>query len=335
MILLTGGAGFIGSHTAVELLNIGRDIVIVDNFSNSKPEILTGIRKITGKDFPSRTIDIANYDDLNSVFCEFNIDSVIHFAGFKSVAESVKDPIKYYRNNLDGTLTLLEVMITHNVTQIVFSSSAAVYGVSNVVPIKEDNHVGLCTNPYGRTKYFIEQILQDIVTARPEMSVVLLRYFNPVGAHTSALIGELPVSVPNNLMPYITQTAAGKHPYLKVFGNDYSTRDGTGVRDYIHIVDLAKGHIAALLYAQNHRGIEIFNLGTGIGYSVLEVVDAFEHATGISIPLAFYPRRAGDVPECWACVDKVRKFLKWQATRSLDDMCADAWRWQMHIDNNM
>lgn len=331
MILLTGGAGFIGSHTAVELLNAGYNIVVADDFSNSRWETIDAIRHITGVRFPVYNINVADKNKVEKIFEENNIDGIIHFAGFKAVSESVSEPIKYYRNNIDTTLTLLEVMRSHRVHCFIFSSSAAVYGTPASVPISEDAEVGNCANPYGRTKFYIEQILNDVSFSDSEMSIVLLRYFNPIGAHPSALLGELPQGVPSNLMPLITQTASGNVKYLKIFGKDYPTRDGTGVRDYIHVVDLAKGHVAAMQYAFNHKGIEVFNLGTGNGYSVLEVMAAFERNTGIKVPYKFVPRRNGDIPECWACVEKASRILGWKAEKTIDDMCCDAWRWQKHI----
>lgn len=330
MILLTGGAGYIGSHTAVELLNAGYDIIVADDFSNSKHSVISAIKKITGKNFKSYYIDVANKEAIEKIFTEQRIDCVIHFAGFKAVGESVMHPIKYYRNNIDTTLTLLETMQKYSCKHFVFSSSATVYGTPLHVPITEDAHVGNCTNPYGRTKFYIEQILEDVSAACPGMSIVLLRYFNPIGAHESGLLGELPNGVPNNLMPYITQVASGRLKYLKVYGNDYPTHDGTGVRDYIHIVDLAKGHVAAVRYALSHHGTEIFNLGTGIGYSVLDVINAFERSTGIKVPYKFEGRRSGDIPECWADTEKANKILGWKAEKTLDDMCRDAWRWQQN-----
>ena len=332
MILLTGGAGFIGSHTAVELLEAGFDIVIADNFSNSSKEVIFAIKQIAGKDFPVYDIDVTDRHAVGRIFTENKISVVVHFAGFKSVSESVEKPLKYYRNNLDTALTLLETMREHCVRHFVFSSSAAVYGMPKLVPIDEEATVGMCANPYGRTKFFIEQILQDVASAYEGMSVILLRYFNPIGAHPSALIGELPNGVPNNLIPFITQTVSGQRKCLKVFGNDYPTRDGTGVRDYIHVVDLAKGHVAAVRYALKHNGVEVFNIGTGKGYSVLEVIAAFERSTNMKVPFEFAPRRNGDIAECWASTDKATHVLRWKAEKTIDDMCRDAWRWQVHIN---
>lgn len=332
-ILLTGGAGFIGSHTAVSLLSAGYDVVIADDFSNSNPNVIERLEAITGVKIPCYAIDVASASDLSAVFAKHDISTVVHFAGFKAVGESVVKPLMYYRNNLDTTLTLIETMGRHGVKKIVFSSSATVYGVPEKMPLTENDPTGGCTNPYGKTKYFIEQILTDTSDADTAMSVVLLRYFNPVGAHESGLIGESPNGIPNNLMPYITQTAAGIREKLQVFGNDYPTRDGTGVRDYIHVVDLAKGHVAALKYAAGHTGTEAFNLGTGTGYSVLEIVAAFEKATGINIPYIFASRRPGDIAECYAGTEKAEHILGWKAGKSLEDMCRDSWRWQQYCSS--
>lgn len=330
MILLTGGAGYIGSHTAVELLNTGYNIVIADNFSNSKSSVISAIKKITGKEFKTYYLDVAEKEAVEKIFVEQQIDCVIHFAGFKAVGESVMHPIKYYRNNIDTTLTLLETIQKYNCKHFVFSSSATVYGTPLRVPISENAPVGNCTNPYGRTKFYIEQILEDFSAACHGTSIVLLRYFNPIGAHESGLIGELPSGIPNNLMPYITQVASGQLKYLKIYGNDYPTHDGTGVRDYIHIVDLAKGHVAAVRYVLSHHGTEIFNLGTGVGYSVLDVINAFERSTSVKVPFKIEGRRNGDIPECWANIDKAKKILGWKAEKTIDDMCRDAWRWQQN-----
>lgn len=332
MILLTGGAGFIGSHTAVELLGAGYAITIVDDFSNSRREVIDAIKLVTGVDFTVYETDVKNHRAVERIFSENDIDGVIHFAGYKAVGESVVEPVKYYRNNIDTTLTLLEVMREHGVCRFVFSSSATVYGTPTSVPVSEDASVGMCSNPYGRTKFFIEQILNDVAFADSDMSVVLLRYFNPIGAHESGLIGELPNGVPGNLMPFITQVASGQRTCLKVLGNDYPTHDGTGVRDYIHVVDLAKGHVAALRYAFRHTGTEVFNLGTGIGYSVLDVINAFERSTGVKVPYEFAPRRSGDIAECWASTEKANRILGWKAEKTLSDMCRDAWEWQQHIN---
>lgn len=332
-ILLTGGAGFIGSHTAVELLAAGQDVVIADNFSNSSPDVMRRLKLITGRDIPLYTVDVADAAALETVFAENEIDAVVHFAGYKAVGESVEQPLKYYRNNLDSTLTLLETMQKYGCHKLVFSSSATVYGEQETVPFTEEMPVGGCTNPYGRTKYFIEEILRDAAKADPALSVALLRYFNPIGAHESGLIGELPNGIPNNLLPYITQTAAGIRPHLNVFGNDYPTPDGTGVRDYIHVVDLAKGHVAAVRYLQTHTGAEVFNLGTGHGTGVLEIVHAFERANHVTVPYEIAPRRAGDIAECYAGTEKAEQMLGWKAEKTVEDMCRDAWRWQKYITN--
>ena len=329
-VLLTGGAGFIGSHVAVELIGAGYDTVIADDFSNSSPDVITNLYKITGKRIPCYEINAADSAAMKRLFDENRIDAVIHCAGFKAVGESVAEPIKYYRNNIDTTLTVLEQMKAHGCEVIVFSSSATVYGSLNPVPFTEGMSAGDCTNPYGKTKYFIEEILKDAANADKLLSTVLLRYFNPIGAHESGLIGEKPNGIPNNLMPYITQTAAGIRETLSVFGNDYPTPDGTGVRDYIHIVDLARGHVAALKYALEHKGCEIFNLGTGKGTSVLELIHAFERSTGVKIPYRITGRRAGDIAECYAATEKAERILNWRAQKSLNDMCIDSWRWQQN-----
>ena len=327
-ILLTGGTGFIGSHTAVELLLAGRDVVLLDDLSNSEESVADRIGQITGRRPPFVRADAADKEALRQVFDRWEIDGVIHFAGFKAVGESVTKPLLYYRNNLDSTLSLLEVMWEKGCSRFIFSSSATVYGARCPVPYREDMPAGDCTSPYGRTKYMIEEILKDASAADEAFSVVLLRYFNPIGAHESGLIGEKPNGIPNNLMPYITQVAAGIRPQLNIFGNDYPTRDGTGVRDYIHVTDLARGHMAALDYALAHTGTEIFNLGTGSGSSVLEVVRAFEEASGRAVPYVFAPRRPGDLPEFYADASKAQRLLGWRAEKSLRDMCRDSWRWQ-------
>jgi len=331
-ILLTGGTGFIGSHTAVELLNAGHDVIIVDDLSNSRADVISKINIITGHMPKFHHVHAADGAALETVFAENYIDAVIHFAGFKAVGESVQKPLEYYRNNIDATLTLLETMNRHNVNRIVFSSSATVYGPENAVPYSEDMPTGACTNPYGWTKYMIEQILRDMATSNPDRSVVLLRYFNPIGAHESGLIGERPNGTPNNLMPYITQVAAGILQELNIFGNDYPTPDGTGVRDYIHVVDLAKGHTAALEYAREHKGTEAINLGTGKGYSVLDVIKTFEKVNGLKIPFNIVPRRPGDIAECYADTVKAKKLLHWTSEKSLEEMCKDSWRWQQECD---
>ncbi len=326
-ILLTGGAGYIGSHTAIELVLKGYDIVIADDLSNSKMEAVRRVEKILGKKIPFYLCDVADKEAMTKVFTENKIDAVVHFAGYKAVGESVSKPIMYYRNNINTTLTLLEVMEEFGVESIVFSSSATVYGVPKEVPLTEDMDTS-CTNPYGWTKLFNEQILKDAVVANPKLSAVLLRYFNPIGAHESGLIGEDPAGIPNNLMPYISQVAVGKLHHLNVFGNDYPTHDGTGVRDYIHVVDLAKGHVAAIDYAFKNKGVEVVNLGTGTGYSVLDIVNAFEKANGVKVPYEIAPRRPGDVAECFADTEKAFNDLGWKAEKNLEDMCRDSWRWQ-------
>ncbi|HIQ81241.1 MAG TPA: UDP-glucose 4-epimerase GalE [Candidatus Scatavimonas merdigallinarum] len=331
-ILLTGGAGYIGSHTCVELLGVGHQVVIADNFSNSKPEVLQRIYEITGKKVPVYHIDIADFTAMDRMFEEQSFDAVIHFAGLKAVGESVQLPLRYYRNNLDTALTLLEVMEKHHVSRIVFSSSATVYGVPERVPLVEGMPTG-CTNPYGWTKYMIEQILTDAAKANPALSVVLLRYFNPIGAHESGRLGEDPNGIPNNLLPYITQVAAGRLKELGVFGNDYPTKDGTGVRDYIHVTDLAKGHVCAIAYAAAHSGTEIFNLGTGTGYSVLEIIRAFEKVNGVQIPYRIKPRRSGDIAACYADATKALEKMGWKTEKSIEEMCRDAWNWQKNNPN--
>ncbi|MBQ4107107.1 MAG: UDP-glucose 4-epimerase GalE [Lentisphaeria bacterium] len=331
-ILLTGGMGFIGSHTAVELINARQEVVIVDDLSNSRAEIADKIEQITGVRPAFHQLDVADKDALDAVFRQYPIDGVIHFAGFKAVGESVVKPIEYYRNNLDTTLSLLEVMRDHNCKKLIFSSSATVYGANSEAPFAEDAPTGNCTNPYGWTKYMIEQILQGVAAADPTMSVILLRYFNPIGAHESGLIGERPNGIPNNLLPYLTQTAVGIRDHLSVYGNDYPTHDGTGVRDYIHVVDLARGHVAAYLYSCDHPGADVFNLGTGIGYSVLDVIKAFEDATGVGIKYEIAPRRPGDIATCYSDPRKAEQLLKWKAEKDLVAMCRDAWRWQQNCD---
>lgn len=330
-ILVTGGAGFIGSHTVVELLNNGQEVIIVDNFSNSKKEVLDSIKKITKKEFKFYELDIRNKEELDKVFKENkDITGVIHFAALKAVGESVEKPIQYYNNNIGGTLSLIEVMKNNNVKKIIFSSSATVYGVPKTVPIKEDFPVS-ATNPYGQTKLMIEQILTDIYVSDNNWSVILLRYFNPIGAHESGLIGENPNGIPNNLMPYINQVAKGKLDCLRVFGNDYDTPDGTGVRDYIHVVDLAKGHLKALERANKITGVESYNLGTGKGYSVLDIVNNFEKATGQKIKYEIVERRAGDVAKMYADPSKAKEILGWVAEKELIDMCKDSWNFTKNL----
>ena len=324
-VLVTGGAGYIGSHTVVELLNEGENVIVVDNFVNSKPEALDAIKKITKKDFKFYELDLREKEKLTKVFEENkDITSVIHFAGLKAVGESVQKPIEYYDNNIYGTLVLLEVMKEHNVKKIIFSSSATVYGKPKTVPIKEDFPLS-ATNPYGRTKLMIEEILEDVYVSDNTWSIILLRYFNPIGAHESGLIGENPNGIPNNLMPYITQVALGKLDHLNVFGNDYQTHDGTGVRDYIHVVDLAKGHLKALKRADKMTGVEAYNLGTGNGYSVLDIVKNFEKVTGQKVKYEIAPRRPGDIDVCYADPSKAKEMLNWEAERDLAQMCKDSW----------
>ena len=324
-ILVTGGAGYIGSHTAVELLERDEELVIVDNFINSKPEVLEKIKKITRKDFKFYEVDILDEENLEKVFKENDIESVIHFAGLKAVGESVQKPIEYYHNNITGTLVLLKLMKKYNCKKIVFSSSATVYGDPELVPVTEKCKTGETTNPYGTTKLFIEKILQDTSMADNNFSVALLRYFNPIGAHISGLIGEDPNDIPNNLMPYITGVACGKLEILNVFGNDYPTKDGTGVRDYIHVVDLAKGHLKALDKIREEVGVQIYNLGTGNGYSVLDLVRTFEKVNSIKVKYRIAPRRAGDIAICYADPTKAKEELNWVAEKGIEDMCRDAW----------
>ena len=327
-VLLAGGAGYIGSHTAVELLSRGHDVVVVDNFSNSSPEALKRVEEITGKRVVSYEADVKDANAMEQVFSTQHVDVVIHFAGLKAVGESVLKPLIYYRNNIDTTLTLLEKMREHGCHRFVFSSSATVYGEDAPVPYIETLGRGRCSNPYGWTKSMMEQILEDAVKADDELSVVLLRYFNPIGAHESGLIGEDPKGIPNNLMPYISQVAVGRRDKLTIFGDDYPTPDGTCRRDYIHVMDLAEGHVKAVEYAASNKGLEVFNLGTGTPYSVLEIVEAFEGVNGIKIKYEFGPRREGDLPEFWANADKSLRVLGWRTKRTLNDMCKDTWNWQ-------
>ncbi|MBR5618828.1 MAG: UDP-glucose 4-epimerase GalE [Clostridia bacterium] len=327
-ILVTGGAGFIGSHTCVELLNAGFDVVIMDNLSNSSAESVRRIEELSGKNVRFYEKDIRDEEAYAEIFADNAIESVIHFAGLKAVGESVRKPVEYYDNNIGGTVKLLAAMQKYGCTRIVFSSSATVYGSQNPVPFREDMPTGGTTNPYGTTKLFIERILTDTQAAHPDWSVVLLRYFNPIGAHESGRIGENPRGIPNNLMPYISQVAVGKLPYLHVFGADYDTPDGTGVRDYIHVVDLAVGHVKAVEKAMRDTGVSIYNLGTGHGVSVLELVHAFEKASGVSIPYQIEPRRPGDIAVCYADASKAERELGWTAQLGVDRMCADTWRWQ-------
>jgi UDP-glucose 4-epimerase len=326
-VLVTGGAGYIGSHTCIELLNAGYETIILDNFSNSKQESLNRIKEITGNDFMFYQVDLLDKESVERVFSENQIEAVIHFAGLKAVGESVQMPLHYYHNNITGTLILCEVMKKHNVKKLVFSSSATVYGMPKTVPISENFPLS-ATNPYGRTKLMIEEILRDLYTADKEWSISLLRYFNPIGAHESGRIGEDPNGIPNNLMPFITQVAVGKLKELKVFGSDYPTVDGTGVRDYIHVIDLALGHLKALGKALGSTGVESYNLGTGTGYSVLEIVSAFEKASNKNIPYQLVDRRPGDIAICYADPQKAKQKLGWVATRGIEEMCRDSWRWQ-------
>ena len=331
-VLLTGGAGYIGAHTAVELLNAGYEIVVADNYSNSSPESMARVKKLTGKDFPVYDVDLCDEAVFDRVFdCE-QIDAVIHLAGLKAVGESVAKPLEYYRNNLDSTLNLVDVMKKHGVTKLVFSSSATVYGMATKMPLTEDAATG-CTNPYGWTKYMIEQILRDYAHANKDFSAMLLRYFNPVGAHESGTIGEDPNGIPNNLMPRVLQAATGKLDHLGVYGNDYPTPDGTCVRDYIHVVDLAKGHVAAIKYLENHKGIETVNLGTGKGIGVLDIIRTFNDANGLDLKYTIEARRPGDAAEGYADPSKAEKLLGWKAEKTLADMCRDAWRWQTQNPN--
>ena len=332
-VLVTGGLGYIGSHTCVELMNAGQEIVVVDNLYNCKKSSYDRIKALTGKDFSFYECDIRNKEGLNEVFEKENITSVIHFAGLKAVGESVRKPLEYFDNNITGTLVLLDVMRKHNCKKIVFSSSATVYGMNNVSPLTEDMEVGGVTNPYGRTKFMIECILKDLYVSDNSWSICLLRYFNPIGAHKSGTMGEDPNGIPNNLMPYISRVAIGKLPQLTVFGGDYDTKDGTGVRDYIHVVDLALGHIKAVEKVEGEDGLFIYNLGTGVGYSVLDVVKAFEKASGKKIPYVIGPRRDGDIATCYSDPSKALKELGWKAERGIEEMCEDSWRWQSQNPN--
>ena len=327
-VLVTGGAGYIGSHTCVELLEGGHSVVVVDNLCNSNPESLDRVQELTGKTLKFYEGDVRDAELLKQIFAENAIDCVIHFAGLKAVGESVAQPWRYYDNNLNATLVLTKCMEEAEVYNLIFSSSATVYTADNEMPLKETSRTGNCTNPYGWTKYMTEQILQGMAQANERWSIVLLRYFNPIGAHASGRIGEDPRGVPNNLMPYITQVAVGRRECLGVFGNDYDTHDGTGVRDYIHVVDLAKGHVAAVNYASRHSGCEVFNLGTGTGYSVLDMVTTFAKVNAVEVPYQIMDRRPGDIATCYADPAKSREVLGWQAEKSLQDMCRDSWKWQ-------
>lgn len=332
-VLVTGGAGYIGSHTCVELMNAGIDVVIVDNFYNCKKSSIDRIKALVGRDFPYYECDIRDREGLDKIFKTEKIDSVIHFAGLKAVGESVQKPLEYFDNNITGTLVLLDVMRKNGCKKIVFSSSATVYGTKNISPLTEDMEIGGVTNPYGRTKYMIECILQDLYVSDKDWSICLLRYFNPIGAHKSGTMGEAPNGIPNNLMPYINQVAIGKRDHLSVFGNDYDTPDGTCVRDYIHVVDLALGHVKAVQKVEGEKGVFIYNLGTGKGYSVLDVVNAFKKASGIDIKYEIVARRAGDLAVCYSDPSKAYKELGWKAERDIEEMCEDSWRWQKQNPN--
>ena len=327
-ILVTGGAGYIGSHTCVELLNAGYGVVVVDNLCNSNPKSLERVEELTGRKITFYRGDVRDKALMDKIFAENEIAAVIHFAGLKAVGESVAQPWRYYDNNLNSTLVLTKAMEEAGVKNIIFSSSATVYSGDNEMPLREDSRTGGCTNPYGWTKYMTEQILSGMCTADSSWSVALLRYFNPIGAHESGRIGEDPRGIPNNLMPFITQVAVGRREYLSIYGNDYPTPDGTGVRDYIHVVDLAKGHVAAVRYVTEHTGCEVFNLGTGVGYSVLEMVKTFEKANNLTLPYKIVDRRPGDLPTCYADPAKSAEVLGWRAEKNLEDMCRDSWRWQ-------
>ena len=327
-VLVTGGAGYIGSHTCVELLQRDMGVVVVDNLVNSSPKAIERVEQITGKHVDFYVKDVRDREAMNAIFEKHQIDCVIHFAGLKAVGESVAMPLEYYDNNLFSTVTLCEVMRDHGVKNIVFSSSATVYSGDNEMPLREASRTGMCTNPYGWTKYMSEQILRDTAKSDNDWAIVLLRYFNPIGAHSSGLIGEDPRGIPNNLMPFISQVAIGRREYLNVFGDDYDTPDGTGVRDYIHVVDLARGHVAAINYMQQHKGESVFNLGTGNGYSVLDMVHAFEKVTGRKVPYRIAPRRPGDLATVYASPDKSAELLGWKAEYGLEDMCRDTWAWQ-------
>ena len=330
-VLLTGGAGYIGSHTIVEMDKAGHEVVVVDNYSNSSPKVIGRVEEIIGKKVTAYEADVADEAAMDAIFAAHKIDAVVHFAGYKAVGESVSKPLEYYENNIGSTLTLLKSMKKAGVKKLIFSSSATVYGTPEKCPITEDSPTGNCSNPYGFTKYMIEVILKDYCVSDPDMQVVLLRYFNPVGAHESGRIGEMPNGIPNNLMPFITQVAVGKRKELAVFGDDYPTHDGTGVRDFIHVVDLARGHVAALNY--DKKGAEVFNLGTGAGYSVLDMVKAFSEVNGVPVPDRIAPRRPGDIATCYAAPTNSRQVLGWVATRGLEDMVRDAFRWQSQNPN--
>lgn len=332
-VLVTGGAGYIGSHTCVELLDAGYDVVVADNLSNSAEISLQRVEKITGKPLTFYNANVRDGNKLDEIFTRHDITQVIHFAGFKAVGESVAKPLMYYRNNLDSTISLCEAMLRHNVMELVFSSSATVYSPGNTMPLSESSSTGNCTNPYGWTKFMCEQIITDVVRAHEGFSAALLRYFNPVGAHPSGLIGEDPSGIPNNLMPFISQTAVGRRKELSVFGSDYDTPDGTGVRDYLHVVDLAKGHVSAIRYLDDHSGVHIFNLGTGRGSSVLEMVHTFERVNGVRVPYRIAERRPGDLATVYADPSKSNRDLHWKTEKDLDDMCRDSWHWQSSNPN--
>ena len=332
-ILVTGGAGFIGSHTVIELIGAGHEVVVIDNLANASPKSLQRVAQIAGQEIPFYQTDIRDRAGLSAVMEQYSFDCCIHFAGLKAVGESVQLPWEYYDNNIAGTLVLLDVMRKHGCKNIIFSSSATVYGDPAEIPITENCPKGQCTNPYGQTKSMLEQIMTDMQKADPEWNVVLLRYFNPIGAHSSGLIGENPNGIPNNLMPYITQVAVGKRDHLNVFGNDYDTPDGTGVRDYIHVVDLAKGHVKALQAVERNCGLAVYNLGTGRGYSVLDVVHAFESSNSLKIPYVIQARRPGDIATCWSDPGKAERELGWKAEHGLEDMCRDSWNWQRNNPN--
>ena len=332
-VFVTGGAGYIGSHTCLELLNQGHRVTVLDNLCNSNPESLVRVRELTGKELTFVEGDVRDEELLSRVFAENSFDCVIHFAGLKAVGESVSQPWRYYDNNLNSTLVLTKVMEKYGVKQLIFSSSATVYTADNTMPLVETSRTGGCTNPYGWTKYMTEQILSGLCHADPTWSVCLLRYFNPIGAHESGRIGEDPRGIPNNLMPFVTQVAVGRREKLSVFGNDYDTPDGTGVRDYIHVVDLAKGHVAACAYVTAHTGCEVFNLGTGTGYSVLDIVKTFEEVNGVAVPYVITDRRPGDIATCYASPDKSAQVLGWAAEKNQADMCRDSWRWQSQNPN--
>ena len=332
-ILVTGGAGYIGSHTCVELLNAGYEVVIVDNLYNASPKAVERVQQITGKSVVFYEADIRDKEAMGNIFDQEKVDAVIHFAGLKAVGESVAKPMEYYENNLAGTLNLCQVMKEHQVKNIIFSSSATVYGDPAFVPITEDCPKGTCTNPYGWTKWMLEQILTDIQKSDPQWNVILLRYFNPIGAHKSGLLGEDPKGIPNNLLPYVAQVAIGKLECVGVFGDDYDTPDGTGVRDYIHVVDLAKGHVKAIEKLKDKEGVSIYNLGTGNGYSVLQVIHAFEKACGHPLKYQIKPRRAGDIASCYCDPTKAKEELGWEAEYGIEEMCQDSWRWQSNNPN--